>query len=147
MMGDDVLEKKMKILKERINIELKGSITVESAFIVPMIFLVIVLIIHGVLYYHDKNILIGAAGEVATVAAGRARREELQEGEMLELFSGRIAGKLTFFNAPQVTIYQDGNKVTVEARASKQGMGVTVSQTAGIRKTEQKIRRFRILTP
>lgn len=132
---------------ERLDKEVKGSITVESAFIIPMIFLVIVLIIHTVLYYHDKNVLIGAAGEVATVAAGRARREELQEGEMLELFSQRVAGKLTFFSTPQATIYQDGNKITVEVKASGKGMRVVVSQTAGVRKTEQKIRRFRIVLP
>ena len=134
-------------MKVRLSKEVKGSITVESAFIVPMIFLIIVLIIHAVLYYHDKNILIGAASEVATVAAERARREELQEGEMLELFAGRVAGKLTFFGTPQATIYQDGNKITVEARATGKGMEVAVSQSAGIRKTEQKIRRFRILLP
>ena len=53
--------------------ELQGSITVEMSFLVPMILFLIMSCILAVFYYHDKNILSGAAYEIE-VTADASRR-------------------------------------------------------------------------
>ena len=53
--------------------EVQGVITVEMAYLMPIIFIVFVLIVYTSFYYHDKQILIGAATETATVGAQQKR--------------------------------------------------------------------------
>lgn len=49
--------------------EVQGVITVEMAYLMPIIFMVFVLIVYTSFYYHDKQILIGAAAETTAVGA------------------------------------------------------------------------------
>ena len=53
--------------------EVQGVITVEMAYLMPIIFMVFVLVVYTSFYYHDKQILIGAATETATVGAQQKR--------------------------------------------------------------------------
>ena len=52
-------------MKERKQRWLKGSFTVEMAFLMPMILFLIMGCIRISFYYHDKNIIAGAAYETA----------------------------------------------------------------------------------
>lgn len=36
-----------------------GSATVEMSYLIPFVFLVILLTVYATFYYHDKNILLG----------------------------------------------------------------------------------------
>lgn len=49
--------------------KVRGSATVEMAYMMPVIFLAFVSAIYMVFYLHDKNIVIGAAYETAIVGA------------------------------------------------------------------------------
>ncbi|RKQ30339.1 MULTISPECIES: TadE family protein [Clostridia] len=53
--------------------EVQGVITVEMAYLMPIIFMVFVLVVYTAFYYHDKQILIGAAAETTTVGAQQKR--------------------------------------------------------------------------
>ena len=55
---------------------LAGSLTVEMSLLMPLILLLLMSSILAVFYFHDKNILAGAAYETAAVAGTRAREEE-----------------------------------------------------------------------
>ena len=60
----------------RKRIWLTGSLTVEMSLLMPLILLLLMSSILAVFYFHDKNILAGAAYETAAVAGTRAREEE-----------------------------------------------------------------------
>ena len=75
--------------------ELQGSITVEMSFLVPMILFLIMSCILAVFYYHDKNILSGAAYETAVVGSVKAREKDgVKEGELESLFHQRTGNKI-----------------------------------------------------
>ena len=62
--------------------KLRGSLTIELAYVFPLILLVFGVLLHVLFYYHDKNILLGAAHETAAYGAGL---EEVQEEDELVL--------------------------------------------------------------
>lgn len=53
----------------------KGSTTVEMAYVMPLIFLVFLIIVRTTFYYHDKSILDGMAYEAVTTAVQTARNQ------------------------------------------------------------------------
>ena len=55
---------------------LQGSMTVEMSFLMPMILFLIMACILAVFYYHDKNILAGAAYETAVAGSTKAREKD-----------------------------------------------------------------------
>ena len=62
--------------------KVQASMTVEMSFLMPMILFLIMGCILAVFYYHDKNILSGAAYETAVVGSTKAREKEgIKEGE------------------------------------------------------------------
>ena len=55
---------------------LNGSMTIEMSFLMPIILFLIMNCILVVFYYHDKNVLAGAAYETAVVGSTKAREKE-----------------------------------------------------------------------
>lgn len=124
--------------------KVKGSATVELAYMMPIIFLAFITTIYIIFYFHDKNILIGAAYETAVVGAQKVRwDEEDVKGEMEKLFQERVRGKFIFFSRASVEIEISKEMVNVEARASKRKMRMSTRQKATITEPEQYIRELR----
>ena len=85
--------------------KLQGSMTVEMSFLMPMILFLIMGCILTVFYYHDKNILSGAAYETAVVGSTKAREKDgVKEGELETLFYERVKNKCIMFVCPQVSV-------------------------------------------
>ena len=100
--------------------KVKGSATVELAYMMPVIFLAFIVTIYIIFYFHDKNILIGAAYETAVVGAQKVRwDEEDAESQMKQLFKERIKGKFIFFAQASAEIEIGEKAVSVNARAAK----------------------------
>lgn len=57
-----------------------GSFTIEASFVVPIILMVFMASVYIIFYFHDKNILSGAAYETAVVGSERKsyKKEELE---------------------------------------------------------------------
>ena len=55
---------------------LKGSMTVELSFLMPIILLLIMSSILAAFYFHDKNVLAGAAYETAVVGSTKIREKD-----------------------------------------------------------------------
>lgn len=121
--------------------EVKGVITVEMSYILSMILFVLMVIIYAVFYFHDKNILIGAAAETAVLGAQLERKpDENGQTDLNGFCRQRIAGKLILFGAVSVAVEVTDKWVTVSAAANYRGMSVTVKQKAPVLKPEKKIR-------
>lgn len=124
--------------------KVKGSATVELAYMMPIIFLAFITTIYIIFYFHDKNILIGAAYETAVVGAQKVRwDEEDVKGELEKLFRERVRGKFIFFSHASVEIEVSKEMISVEARASKRRMSMSARQKVTITEPEQNIRELR----
>lgn len=106
-----------------------GVITVEMSYLMPIVLLIFAMTVHTVFYYHDKNILIGAAAETAVVGAQMERKPD-EAIDLNGFFSERISGKLILFSGAEVTIEISGKRVQVEARAENGKRVVQIVQRA-----------------
>lgn len=126
--------------------KLQGSMTVEMSFLMPMIMFLIMGCILAVFYYHDKNILSGAAYETAVVGSTKARAKDgIKEGELEMLFYQRAKDKCIIFSYPQVLVKTEKEKIEVTVNATKKYMKVSIIKRAAITDPEKKIRDFRRL--
>lgn len=124
--------------------EVQGVITVEMAYLMPIIFMVFVLVVYISFYYHDKQILIGAAAETTTVGAQQKRWPG--ESVAAEQFCReRIGGKLILFAETEVTTSVTKEWVDVDIYARKKKMKLHIRQRAPVVNPEKKIRRKAIL--
>ena len=118
--------------------------TVEMAFLMPMILLIFMGSIFGVFYYHDKNIIAGAAYETAVVGSTKAREKKGTDVQELQtLFQDRVDGKCILFSGADAEIEVNEKEITVSAKASAKGMRLSVMKKAVVTKPEQRIRDVR----
>lgn len=121
-----------------------GSITVEMSFLMPMILFLILSCILAVFYYHDKNIISGAAYETAVVGSTKAReREGVTAEELQELFEQRLQGKCILFPGVRAKIGVGEKEIKVEVRASWNRIQMATVKYASVTEPETYIRDIR----
>lgn len=122
----------------------KGSATIEMAYIMPVVLFAFVALIYILFYLHDKNIISGAGYETAVVGCQKLRWEEEDvEGQMEKLFRERIRGKLIFFSYVDVEIVCGKEMVMVKAEARKNRMRIHTEQRCQVSEPEKFIRNLR----
>lgn len=124
---------------------LGGSVTIEMAYILPVVLLVFLLVVYTVFYYHDKNILIGTAAETAVTGAQAARQKGKETPDMQSFYRERIGNKLILLRLTDVEVSRSKKQIEVSVSAGKGRMRVMVVQRAGIPDPEDKIRKKRQL--
>ena len=127
-------------------VKVKGSTVVEMAYLMPVVLLCWMAIIFTLFYYHDKNIIGGAAYETAVVGSEEWRwQKKIEDGKMEQYFQKRIENKLIFFDTASVetAIVKDEFEVTAGAR--KRRMRMSVKRSAALTLPEEKIRRKKSL--
>ena len=119
----------------------KGRVTVEAAFLVPIIFMVIAVVISILFYYHDKNVITGVAHETAVVCS----RSEKTETEIESYFYEQLGEKLLMFGSVDVELEELDKELCLTCTARKNGMNINV--TANMKRTspESQIRTMRLL--
>lgn len=123
---------------------LKGVLTVELSYLFILLFSIFVMIIHMVFYYHDKNILMGAAYETAVLWTQLERRpDEIKETAPEDFYRERISGKLILFSEVNVEVNQMKDTVDISAFASKGRLCVQVHGKSEVAEPEKKIRQKR----
>lgn len=138
-------KKKKRIVMEK-GTTVQGVITIERAYIIPIIFILFATIVYTVFFYHDKNILIGAAGETAVTAAQTARKPEVKNKEEIsEFYQNRVRGKLILFPDTEVSIEETNQRIRVCVHAQRGKMHLQVKQSAAIVTPEKTIRRKQLL--
>ncbi len=123
---------------------LKGSFTVEASFIVPMILLLIMACMFAVFYYHDKNILLGAAYEASVVGSTMSREVNgVDADEVQSLAYERVQGKNIFLNHTQIDVETSEEELQVRVTASARKMRMSGEEKASITNPEKYIRDLR----
>lgn len=126
--------------------ELKGSLTIEMSVIVPVVFVIFVGIILAVFYYHDKNILNGAAYETAVVGSSKMReKEKITEEELEEYCSDRLRRKCIFLTTVNIEVCIEEEEIIVSLTARENGFRVSVTKKSALTEPEKKIRNIRRL--
>lgn len=123
---------------------MKASATIEAAVACSVFFLSFFLVIRGVFYYHDKNILMGTAYEAAVVHSQKKRSPEactIAEAE--QSFEIAARKRMLLFSAVNLTIEETDQKITVQGIAWKGRMKISVSQSAAVTEPEKFIRNMR----
>jgi hypothetical protein len=123
----------------------QGSMTVEMSFLMPMVLFLIMGCILTAFYYHDKNILSGAAYETAVVGSTKTREKDgIKDGELETLFYQRTKGKCIMFVDMYVSVKMEKEEIEVIARASRKYMKVSIMKRAAITEPERRIRKWRL---
>ena len=123
---------------------MKASLMVETAYIMPVIFLSFLIGVHMLFYFHDKNILLGAGYETAVVGSEKVKwSEENIEKKMETFFRERVRGKMIFFSMPKVTVKCEKDKFSVVAFARKGKMLLNIRQERTVIMPEKYIRKKR----
>lgn len=126
--------------------ELKGVITVEMSYILPMIIMIFATVMYTIFYFHDKNVILGAAAETAVVGAQMERKpDENKTADLNEFYQQRIAGKLILFSGAKTSVDISEKQVSVSAAAQRGRMRLEVRGQAPVTHPEKKIRRKRLL--
>lgn len=126
--------------------EIKGILTIELAYLMPILFSIFVLVIHTTFYYHDKNILLGAASETAVVWAQLKRYPGGEQSVDPEsIYQERISGKLILFSGASVTTAETDEQVEITANAQSGIFRVNVCGRAAVVMAEEQIRKKRII--
>lgn len=122
----------------------QGSMTVEMSFLMPMLLLLIMGCILAVFYYHDKNILSGAAYETVVVGSTKAREKGgIEAGELEALFSQRVGNKCILFSRTRAVVTVEDDEIEIVASASRKWMEVSVMKKAAVTEPERYIRNMR----
>ena len=121
--------------------KVRGSEMVEMAYLMPVVMITWMFVVFILFYYHDKNILNGAAYETA-VAASEVWHEKqaLPEGQMEQYFQDRIAKKMLYFGSASAEISSGEKEITVAASASTWRMSISASKKQAITEPEKLVR-------
>ena len=123
---------------------LKGSFTVEMSLLMPFLLFLIMGCILTVFYYHDKNILSGAAYETAVVGSTLAlEKDGVEENKLEDLCRERINGKCILFGISKVNVIMEDKWIEVSVSARRKKMKVHVIQKAVLTQPEKYIRKVR----
>ena len=134
-MGEESYRKMKKRVKSRSC--LKGSLTVELSFLMPMILFLIMGCILASFYYHDKLILTGAAYETAVAGSTKAREKD---GQLESLFVQRVKGKCILTSNARANVMVGKDEIEVYAIAFHGRMKISVVKRAAVTEPEKRIR-------
>lgn len=110
----------------------------------PVFFLVFLVTIYTAFYYHDKDIIYGAAHETAVVISTMNRRARgVTKADASELFLERIQGKLILFSRVSVSVSINEEEVVIDAKADRNHMKICVQTTCAVTRPEEYIRSLR----
>lgn len=123
---------------------LKGSMTVEMSFLMPIILMLIMNSILAAFYFHDKNILAGAAYETVVVGSTQMRKKDkTTAGELEALFRERAGRKCILFPGSSVSVNIGKTEIGVQILAHKGRLGLSVAKKAAVTEPENYIRDIR----
>lgn len=127
-------------------VKLKGSTVIEMAYLMPVVLLCWMAVIFALFYYHDKNIIGGAAYETAIVGSEEWRwQKKIEDGKMEQYFQKRIENKLIFFDTASVTTEVVSDEFEVTAGAKKKKMRLSVKRSASLTVPEETLRKKKVL--
>lgn len=120
--------------------EVKGSITIEAAVIVPIILGVFVVIVWVLFYYHDKNVIAAVSHETVVLMC---QEHDVDAEQVEDYFQNRIRGKLIIFPWVDTEILVNSAEIHMIGTSRKNGMSLRVEMKMKRTDPENYIRNIR----
>lgn len=129
----------------------KASFTIETAVVMSVILIGLHMLLLAIFYYHDKNIIAGAAYETAVVASTKLREkykgnkltgsgiEEVKD-ESEQLLFERISGKCLLFGSFERDVEISDKEVIITVSASRGRLRTDTVKKAAVTTPEKNIR-------
>ena len=125
---------------------MKGSMTVEMSFLMPMILMLIMSSILAAFYFHDKNVIAGAAYETVVVGSTKIRdKDKITESELEKLFLERTKKKCILFSHASAIVSIGDEEIQIDAVAKKGRFSLSVMKKAAVTDPENHIRNIKRL--
>lgn len=121
---------------------MKGSMTVEAAYIIPLILMVFGASITLLFYYHDKTLLLSATQEAAVYAGSGEEKSEKKIREHLEIL---VKGRMLLFDDFQVSVVTKERTTDISCTAKNNLLSLQVQSHMERTNPEDYIRMFRKL--
>ena len=122
----------------------KGSLTIEMSLQIPIVLFLFVGIVMSLFYYHDKNILNGAAHETVEWGSEAIREyPEMEEEELISFCKERLKRKCIFLTSYTIQSEIQKEEIRIEITAVKKGYKASVDKRARITEPEKHIRNIR----
>lgn len=119
----------------------KASTVVEMAYLMPVVLLCWIAVVFALFYYHDKNVIAGAAYEAAVAGTELWVEEtEYRSAKIEDYFRERINRKLLFYRNVDIHILINQTEIRVEVFAVKYLMTLHVEEQATVTQPEKVIR-------
>ncbi len=133
-------KKDKSILKKKY----QGSLTVEAAYLMPVIGMILAVSILALFYFYDKNIISSCAYETAVVGSTKAREKDgISPDILIRAFQERIHGKCILFPDAAVEVQVKENLILVHAYSRRKGMTVSAEHRMKVTDPEKYIRDLR----
>lgn len=120
----------------------RASMTIETAYLMPLFFLMFILIMRMAFYFHDKTVLYGTAYETAAKGVEISRQNNSDNFSLDDYFQKRLGRKMIYFGRASKEITVNEEAVIVEAEASRRRMSISVRVTMPVTEPERKIRKI-----
>ncbi len=120
---------------------LKAGYTVEMSLLMPIILWLFMGCVMAVFYFHDKNILNGAAYETAVVGSTQMREPDgVTEEDLIGLCRRRIGTKCFLMTDQTVSVDITDEDILVMVTADNGYFSLSVKNRAAVTEPEKKIR-------
>lgn len=120
---------------------MKGSMTVEVAYIMPVVFLVFIMTILATFYYHDKCILHGIAYEAGMIGSRNYESSEAMDTEELEvIIVENNRNKLILFESFSIDMTTEEDWLIVDVYAQTDRFTISTSRSVPLVDQEKTIR-------
>lgn len=127
-----------------LNQKYKAVYTVEIAFIMPVIILLLSGVILTGFYFHDKNVLYGKIYEMGSISRQEYRSPEgIDTGKLELVLSESCQNKLLLFTDVSCSIVEDSNGVLITGEMKSRGRKVTSSKYFTLNDVENSIRKIK----
>lgn len=120
----------------------KGSITIEAAVIVPLILWIFALVVNVFFFYHDKNVITACMHETAVMSCGK---ENISLEEIEEYFHKKIQRRLLLFSWIEIEAEQTKKEVELCCQAARNSMKTMVRMSMSKTRPEEHIRNIRMI--
>lgn len=129
---------------EKDKLYFRGSFTVEMSLLMPLILFLIMGCMLVSFYYHDKNILAGAAYETVVVGSTKAREKDgVEVSELETLCRERIGRKCILFSGVKIIGTVEDDEIRIIVKANKRRFSLSAESSAAVTRPEKYIRDIR----
>lgn len=127
--------------------KLKGSATIEMAFVMPVILLAFTAVVYIGFFFHDKNVLQALVYEGLVIGSSSYRMEAEVDTEVVETFIREKAElRMIYFSLSELEVEVEAEEILVKAIGINGKLELNIERKLALTEPETMVRSTEILT-